>query len=206
MKAAVSKEVLFSLIDLMVSSSAHSGGGFRATGEAWLNPQPLPPLPAANAVHPEPWRAAAVARQIISMASLARAAAADETAGLKTARAMLAALSMTSAALVRRAASHCRRPGRVRVSSRMHRPAGCGRAISRRGQWAQRRSDRRDARGVVRSAARSRFAAVRAQWAGRKGIKEQRVVEPARAELLQPTRPNDVDSELVAQRRGDRVL
>ena len=91
MKAAVSKEVLFSLIDLMVSSSAHSGGGFRATGEAWLNPQPLPPLPAANAVHPEPWRAAAVARQIISMASLARAAAADETAGLKTARAMLAA-------------------------------------------------------------------------------------------------------------------
>ena len=52
MKAAVSKEVLFSLIDLMVSSSAHSGGGFRATGEAWLNPQPLPPLPAANAVHP----------------------------------------------------------------------------------------------------------------------------------------------------------
>lgn len=88
---AISKEILFTLIDLMVSSSAHSGAGFRATGEAWLNPQPLPPVAGAATPHPDPWRAAAVARQIISMAALARAAAADNEAGLKTARSMLGA-------------------------------------------------------------------------------------------------------------------
>ena len=150
MKAAVSKEVLFSLIDLMVSSSAHSGGGFRATGEAWLNPQPLPPLPAANAVHPEPWRAAAVARQIISMASLARAAAADETAGLKTARAMLAAFvdDFCGTGAPRRIPLPPPWP-RSGVRAESHRPAGRGRAISRRGQWAQGRSDRRDARAEL---------------------------------------------------------
>ena len=85
----ITKEILYELIDLMVSASAHAGGGIRSGGgEAWLNPQPLPPMPAAEPGQPDLWRSAAVARQVISMAAMSQAAAADE-AGLRTARSIL---------------------------------------------------------------------------------------------------------------------
>jgi hypothetical protein len=85
----ITKEALFRLIDLMVSASAHAGEGMRAAGEAWLNPQPLPPRTGVETPHPEPWRSAAVARQIISMAALHNAAAPDEETGLRLAQSML---------------------------------------------------------------------------------------------------------------------
>src|ERR1044072_7018198 len=85
---SVSKEALFRLIDIMVSASAHSGEGLRAAGEAWLNPQPEPPGRAAT-LQPEPWRSAAVARQVITMAGLSHATAADRESGLRTARSIL---------------------------------------------------------------------------------------------------------------------
>ncbi len=84
----ITKEVLFELIDLMVSASAHVSEGIRSPGEAWINPQEEPPGP-AETPHPDPWRSAAVARQVISMAALSRAAAADEETGMRTARSML---------------------------------------------------------------------------------------------------------------------
>ncbi len=83
----ITKEVLFEIIDPMVSASAHAGEGIRSAGEAWLNPQPEPPGP--ETLHPAPWRSAAVARQVISMAALSRAAAVDEEAGMRAARSML---------------------------------------------------------------------------------------------------------------------
>ena len=85
----ITREALFRLIDLMVSASAHGGEGLRAAGEAWLNPQPLPPGSGIEAAHPEPWRAAAVARQVISMAALSIAAASDEQSGQRMAQSML---------------------------------------------------------------------------------------------------------------------
>ena len=85
----ITKEALYKVIDLMVSASAHAGEGGRSPGEAWLNPQPLPPREASEPSHPDPWRSAAVARQIIGMASLSSAAAADRQTGLRTAQSML---------------------------------------------------------------------------------------------------------------------
>ena len=85
----ITKEILFELIDLMVSAGAYSGGGIRAAGEAWLNPQPLPPRVEGEARQPDPWRSAAVARQVISMAAISHAAAADQETGLRTARSIL---------------------------------------------------------------------------------------------------------------------
>ena len=66
----ITKEALFRLIDLMVSASAHAGEGMRAAGEAWLNPQPLPPRTGVETAHPEPWRSAAVARQAMTAMTL----------------------------------------------------------------------------------------------------------------------------------------
>jgi hypothetical protein len=86
----VSKETVYRLIDLVASASAHSaGGGLHAPGEAWLNPQPLPPRTSVESPHPEPWRAAAVARQIITAAALAGTAAENEGAGARLMRTYL---------------------------------------------------------------------------------------------------------------------
>jgi hypothetical protein len=84
----ITKEILFHLVDLMVSASTHSSTGISASGADWLNPQPLPPG-STQTPHPEVWRSAAVARQVISMAALANAAAADEDTGMRTAQSML---------------------------------------------------------------------------------------------------------------------
>ena len=83
----ITKEILFNLIDLMLSASAHSSRDGRAAGDAWINPQPEPP--SSETPHPEPWRSAAVARQVISLAALSQTAAADEESGLRTARSIL---------------------------------------------------------------------------------------------------------------------
>lgn len=90
-KERITKGILYKLIDLMLSASAHSGGvGVRTAGEVWLNPQPIPPDDVERP-HPEPWCSAVVARQVISMTALSLAAEADEERGLRIARSILGA-------------------------------------------------------------------------------------------------------------------
>src|SRR5262249_52619619 len=85
----ITKEILYDLVDMLVSASAYAGGGIRSGGgEAWLNPQPLPPMPATELRQPDLWRSAAVARQVISMAAVSQAAT-DEETGLHRARSIL---------------------------------------------------------------------------------------------------------------------
>jgi hypothetical protein len=84
---AITKEILFGLVNVLVRDQP---GVIRAIASdeacAGFNPQPDPP----GIVH-DPWRAVAVSRAIISLASLSMSSSADEANGIRASRRMLAA-------------------------------------------------------------------------------------------------------------------
>jgi len=87
----ISKEALFEVINFLATDLRAPTQIGRPTGDSnpsWLNPQPLPPMPAS--ISPaEPWKAPAVSRYVIRMTAMARAAATNEEDGMRAARAVM---------------------------------------------------------------------------------------------------------------------
>jgi hypothetical protein len=86
---AVTNELLFGLINSLLPDQPGHLVRPGPDGEVWFNPQPDPPV---NVRQQDPWRAVAAARNMISTASVAMVAEANQEEGLVRARAILKAM------------------------------------------------------------------------------------------------------------------